>query len=401
MSEINLQKQEDIEHFFNQACQFHQSGNLEQAQAMYLELLSNLDSPLVRYNLGLVYYEKQDYIKALNSFEQVVSAVPDDPDARFNLALSQKQCGQLDHAITNYEVITLQQPDNIDALYNLAGCHRESHDYHKAIDVYLATLDLAPNHQSAMNNLAFTYQRCGKRKEAIHWYEKLIEFDPSHESAQHMLSALKGETPDTSPVSYVKEVFDNYSANYDTSLVKELKYTVPEQLLALLKQNDNLPKYYSLGLDLGCGTGLSGVIFRSIIEDFDGVDLSEKMIELAREKQIYDSLSCKDILNFLSDSSKVYDIIIAADVLTYLGDLHPLFNSLANTINQNSLFLFSTEKNEQDNYVIRPTGRFAHAEGYIQSLIAEHGWQLLNCIETNLRKERDKWIRGNLWLVQQ
>ncbi len=54
------------------------------------------------------------------------------------------------------------------------------------------------------------------------------------------------------------------------------------------------------GLDLGCGTGLSGAAFRGMVDVLTGIDLSTKMIARAKAKGIYDDLVHVDISSFLT-----------------------------------------------------------------------------------------------------
>src|SRR3546814_9485717 len=48
-------------------------------------------------------------------------------------------------------------------------------------------------------------------------------------------------------------------------------------------------------LDLGCGTGLSGVPFRSYASRLDGIDLASGMIENAARRGSYDTLTQGEI----------------------------------------------------------------------------------------------------------
>lgn len=89
------------------------------------------------------------------------------------------------------------------------------------------------------------------------------------------------------------------------------------------------------GLDLGCGTGLSGVPFAQLIsemhiytlissdftfiDNFYGVDLSQKMLDQAVTRGIYKTLTCCDAFDFLKSSSECYDVIISCDVFVYVG----------------------------------------------------------------------------------
>ena len=52
-------------------------------------------------------------------------------------------------------------------------------------------------------------------------------------------------------------------------------------------------------LDLGCGSGLAGVMIKPRAADLTGVDLSPEMIELARARNIYDRLEVAEITAWL------------------------------------------------------------------------------------------------------
>ena len=54
----------------------------------------------------------------------------------------------------------------------------------------------------------------------------------------------------------------------------------------------------SLGrmFDAGCGTGLAGVAFRSLVRDLVGADLSSKMVDMARSRDIYDDVQTGDLV---------------------------------------------------------------------------------------------------------
>ena len=53
-------------------------------------------------------------------------------------------------------------------------------------------------------------------------------------------------------------------------------------------------------MDAGCGTGLSGVLFRNMSEHLVGVDISRRMVQRAAERKIYDELSTGDMAEELT-----------------------------------------------------------------------------------------------------
>lgn len=395
------------------ACEDQQNGLLDAAKTGYLQLLNYFsEAPLLHYNLGLVYYEEKDYEKSGASFLRAAELAPEDMDILFNLGLTQKKSGDLQGAIESYLRIVSVEPESVDSLYNLAGCYKDSRQYPQAIESYLKLLELDPSHLAANNNLAYVYQVSGESERAIFYYQKVMDLHPEDLSAKHMLAALTGSDSTGSPESYVQEIFDEYSDHYEQSLVVELEYCVPTTLRRLLRQGGQGPgkqwqKSFAHGLDLGCGTGLSGQAFVDMVSVLDGVDLSKKMIALADAKNIYRNLYAGNIIDFLASCKESYDFFLAADVFAYLGDLAETFALLRRRASRDVLFCFSTEtlvddvdSPEGQGYHLQVTGRFAHEPGYVTRIAGATGWQVVARHSSSIRKEKGCWVKGDLWFLQ-
>jgi len=391
--------EEAFNNLFIKACRNQQSGSLDAAVSGYMELLESFpQAPVLHYNLGLVYYEQGSFQQACDAFSKAAELNPADGDILFNLALSLKKDGDLEGAIASFSEVLRLDPTSIDTLYNLAGCYRETNRHQAAVQTYLKVLSIEPEHKSATNNLAYMYHFLGENEKAVHYYTKVLEYNPDHQAARHMLTALSGSGAESAPESYIAGVFDDYSTKYEQSLVAELKYTVPAQLRSTFDTLDWC-KQFEHGLDLGCGTGLSGEAFADIVGRFDGIDLSENMLQIAAEKDIYHTLHKDNIISFLNTATDIFDFYIAADVFGYVGDLQRMFTLLRERAGQTGLFCFSTEKLEEGEYRLRQTGRFAHSTEYIERLAAATGWVVLNRQDQPIRRERDSWIEGSLWFL--
>lgn len=400
MKALKQYSPEELNSMFIAACESQTNGDLKKAEVLYLELLSNVQAPLLHYNLGLVYYDLCQYPKARDHFQTAAKGDPEDCDSLFNLALSFKACSQLDNAIQTYLQVLGHEPDNIDAWYNLASCYREIRDDTKAIEYYEQVLKRKPDHISAINNIAYMYHLTDNTDKAIFYYRKVLQHNPDHDAARHMLSAIEGTTAESSPESYIRDVFDNYSDHYEKSLVDQLHYTVPQQLRKEFDKIFGTDKIFHHGIDLGCGTGLSGVAFANRIGIFEGIDLSKKMIDIARKKAIYSSLFTGSIDSHLSVSNKSYDFFLAADVLNYIGNLDELFSLVSQRASANAIFCFSTEKADGDSFILRATGRFAHSQVYVDAIAKKAGWSVTLQCATNLRMDKGEWITGALWILQ-
>ena len=380
------------------AFELHQAGRYQEAEKVYRPLLEQLpDSWYLHYNFGLLLYETARFPKALEHYQTAVALEHANIDIHYNLALCYKKCGDETRAIESYHNALELDPGDTDCLFNLGNCLLELGRFGEAIKIYKNLIKLDPQHKSAHNNLAFSFHRAGMLEEAIIWYRKLLSLDPDHEAADYMLASLTGEFRDAAPASYIRELFDNYSDTYEQSLVSKLEYRVPGILFEFIKKQKQKIHFKRL-LDLGCGTGLVGTVFRDSVEVMDGIDLSEQMISAAQKKKIYDRLIVGDLHMEVGNLTDSYDLLIAADVFSYLGKLEHLF-PLLGTIAAPDCFLYftveSTEKSEE--VVLQSSGRFSHSRAYIERITASSGWFPAAVNKINLRKERDSWVKGDLY----
>ena len=386
---------------FSKACDDQRNGHLDEARVGYLALLEYCpEAPILHYNLGLVYYGLGDYGKARDTFARAANLEEGDPDILFNLGLSQKKSGDSGAAIKSFRQVLQKSPQDVDTLYNLAGCYKDNRQFREAREIYHEVLRQAPHHPAANNNLAYLYHLNGEIDMAVLFYKKVLEHNPLHQAAAHMIAALTGTRSTCSPDSYVQEMFDQYSGNYERSLVTELEYCVPTTIRTILDQVVTRKPRYAQGLDLGCGTGLSGQAFADLVDVLDGVDLSEKMIAIAAEKKIYRNLYAGSIANVLAAAEDTFDFILAADVFAYVGDLEETFSLLGQHARQDVLFCFSTESAKGVGYQLQKTGRFAHPPEYIKNIALVTGWQVAAVHETQLRKEQGDWVKGDLWFLR-
>ena len=79
---------------------------------------------------------------------------------------------------------------------------------------------------------------------------------------------------------------------------------------------------------------------KQICSYLEGIDLSEKMLDQARGKGIYDELIKSDILTYLSNKKMRFNYFVATDVFNYVGDLSDVFSLIKsqNEIAESSLF---------------------------------------------------------------
>ena len=152
-------------------------------------------------------------------------------------------------------------------------------------------------------------------------------------------------------------------------------------------------------VDLGCGTGLFGLEIKSYCSQLEGVDLSNKMLAIAKQKKVYDKLSKADIVEYLTSTSREFDYYVALDVFIYVGCLKEIFRLIKSRSRKPGKLVFSTEHTELDGYHILKTGRYAHSKNYVESLCNKFGYDLSHFSTTELRKEKGAFLTGGIHIL--
>ena len=108
------------------------------------------------YHLGLVYYQKAAFQKAIGAFTRTLELLPRDIDALIKLGLASHKAGDADTADTRAKR----------ALYA------------QAVEAYQTALEIRPHNVEALNNLGLAYQQLGQFENAIEAYEEGLTLNP-------------------------------------------------------------------------------------------------------------------------------------------------------------------------------------------------------------------------------
>lgn len=249
-----------------------------------------------------------------------------------------------------------------------------------AAEVMEQAVELAPSFASAWFALGSLHEDLARRDAAIAAYRQAFAADPEDRHGARLRLIRLGAEPlaEMSP-AYVRALFDQYAPKFDMALRGDLGYRGPEILLKAVLGASHAcgqPAYFRRGIDLGCGTGLAGLAFASIVDVIDGVDLSPGMIERARATQVYRRLDVADMIEALGrEEAASSDLVLAADALVYLGDLQALFAAAARALSPEGLFAFTVEAGAGDGFGLGQGLRYVHAEPYLRSALAAAGLQ--------------------------
>mgnify|MGYP000021660376 CR=1 FL=1 len=375
-------------------------GQLDSAVECYEKAITTQpDYAEAHNNLGLAFYELDQVDAAVESYKKALAIKPDYAEVNYNLGNALNDLGQLDDAVKSYEKALAIKPDYAEAHNNLGNVFKDLGQLDDAVKSYEKALAIKPDYAEAHNNLGNVLKDLGQLDDAVKSYERALAIKPDYLVPQHMINALTGNTSTEPPKEYVKNLFDDYAEGFDDSLIKQLGYKLPFLMKELILKLDPLRNKFEKVIDLGCGTGLTGIELRDISNNLTGIDISSNMVAKTRELDVYDCLIEGDVVDILSSSKEKYDLFIALDVFIYIGELTKMFKTVRQCCNKNALFIFSIEAQEEDGYSLLKSARYSHSESYILKT-ASVAFKVIYSQEVNLRKEKEGWIKGKIFIMQ-
>jgi len=279
-------------------------------------------------------------------------------------------------------------PDAAPAILALGEALLAAEALPTAIAELQRALRLDPALERARELIAAAWLKAGEADKAL---ENLRALENPPAGMVAACEAIKAQ-PRSDP-GYVRYLFDQFSIDYDERMIGHLAYAAPQILFDLAAMV--MPGRENLSvLDLGCGTGLAGAVFKPLASRLDGVDLSPAMIEKARTRQIYDHLDVRDLEAALTAPGPHYDLILAADTLVYLGDLEAVFRATHARLHEDGYFLFTVEKAQGEGFELGPKRRWRHSEAYLRALAQTFGFTVAGLVAAAPRREANQPVEG-------
>lgn len=418
-------------------------GDANDAERCFREALALKPEFLqARFNLGIALREQGRPDEAIVEIEAVVAAQPDHAEACNVLGCLYVNLDRHDEAERLFRAALARIPAFPDALNNLGNVLFSRQRWAEAIGFYRRVLEASPDYGgaklslcSAIVNYGNSLMKLGRGNEAIVHFEQAVTIDPKNAEIHALLGGAykqlgnvqaaelayreairirpdypevhyflatlgSGSRPQIAPAEYIIRTFDEYAETFDTELVGKLQYQTPGILLdavqAILEGRENLDV-----IDLGCGTGLCGPLFKPLARMLTGVDLSPKMAAKASERAVYDEIEVGELTAALLKREQALDLAIAADVFIYIGDLTGVFEAVAQALKSGGLLAFSVEKaraEEAQSYTLRSTGRYAHSQNYITELAQRYFFELVLQQEVDIRLEGGQPVLGDIYV---
>ncbi|HEV7267181.1 MAG TPA: tetratricopeptide repeat protein [Falsiroseomonas sp.] len=384
----------------------HARGDLEGAARRYRQVLAQRPRDGNALNLlGVVARQQGDLARALDLAAQAVAARPDSPIFLVNQGAALAEAGRLAEAARALRSALAHRPDDPVALRNLGQVLTTAGDPRAALTPLRRAVALAPAAPEPWLALAHALREAGEANEAVAAARRLLAIagvaPALAAQARFLLAALGADAaPDRAPAAYVRELFDQYATRFDEDLQSSLGYRTPALLAALIEAAGIPPDGSRRVLDLGCGTGLSGVALRPFASRLVGLDLAPRMLAEAQKRGIYDALAEADLLDWLPQQSAAFDLVAAADVLNYLGDLTPALAAIRGALVPGGIAAFSIEAGAGVPFVLGEGMRYRHDPVHVAQLA--HGAELVELARRDavLREEKSVPVAGVLFVLR-
>lgn len=389
---------------FNLGIALRDQGRLDEARTELEVVVAKQPQHADAFNaLGYVNLLLERHDDAERCFRTALASNPGLPDALTNLGsvLASRECWV--EAVGYHRRALAAAPDHDGAAINLGGALVALGRIEEAISAFRQAIAAKPGNAEAHARLGVVLMQSGKRQEAELAFRDAIRIAPEHSEAQYFLAMLgAGSSPKMVPSEYVARLFDGYAEKFDAELVGKLQYRTPEVLFnavsLALADRQGLDV-----LDLGCGTGLCGVLFKPLSRRLAGVDISSRMVAKAHERAVYDELETGELTDALRKREGALDVVLAADVFVYVGDLDPVFQATVAALRPAGILAFSVEADTElteEGYVLRSTGRYAHTQPYVARLAQQYGFVPVSVEDLCIRMDFGKPIIGTIYVMR-
>jgi tetratricopeptide (TPR) repeat protein len=182
---------------FALARQYHQAGNLSQAEQYYRKVLETdppQEHPGTLNWLGIVLAQQGQVSEAAASFQQLLRSQPTNADAHCNLANALQSLNRMEEAIAHWREALRIRPDFPEVHSNLANALQSRGKFDEAVAHGLHAVRLRPHSPEAHNHLGMALSGQGKREEAIAHYREALrvrpDFAPAHSNLANALRSL-------------------------------------------------------------------------------------------------------------------------------------------------------------------------------------------------------------------
>ena len=163
-------------------------------------------------------------------------------------------------------------------------------------------------------------------------------------NTKSMISTIY-ETLHSNDLDELENIYKNWASDYENDVINLAGYVghlITSNLLLEYLNNAEAKV-----LDAGCGTGLVGeILYKNNFHNIEGIDFSQEMLDIAKQKQLYKSLKLVDLTKKLDYEDDFFDAVICAGTFT-CGHVGPeALYEMVRITKEGGLICFTVRKQE-------------------------------------------------------
>ncbi len=174
----------DLKQMAQEAIALHQQGKLDQAEALYLQILG-ADPALFgpRYYMGILRMQQNRFAEACTFLGDASTVYPDDLGCLMNYGMALRGAHRFEEALATFDRVLAIQPNMADGLYNRGVALADLQRFELAVDAYDRALVMQPEMIAARANRAVALAAVGRLDDAIAGYDRVLSMQPSNAGA--------------------------------------------------------------------------------------------------------------------------------------------------------------------------------------------------------------------------
>ena len=169
---------------FDAALAMHQQGRLDQAEALYKEILQTQPQHFDALRLlATIAAQRNNSPAAVDLFEQALKINPDHAGTLNNRGNALVDLKRYKEALESYDRALRIEPDYAEALYNRGTALVDLKHYEDALESYERALKIKPDYAEALYNRGNAFSELSRPQEALESYDRALRVEPDYAEA--------------------------------------------------------------------------------------------------------------------------------------------------------------------------------------------------------------------------
>jgi predicted TPR repeat methyltransferase len=237
--------EDQLREWFVQAMAFHKAMLLDEAAALYENILAIVpEDPPALHLLGVLRHTQGKFDAAVRHLRGATAARPDNASLHAALGAALRGAERTEEALVEYDRAIALKPDFAEAHNHRAVALQRLDRLDAAIEGYRAAIAAQPDYADAYNNLGTALRQADRREEALEAYRMALAHRPTYVDALGNLAKLEIELGNNlAAVEAYRRLLDQRPDDFDA-------LSATGNLLVVLDREEEAVGYYAAALEL-------------------------------------------------------------------------------------------------------------------------------------------------------